>query len=280
MTIDKRILPLRDLPPGRLEARREHLMAEIVRGQQRPHFVSLPRLMGTRRRIAVLAIVTLLIVIGTAVASTTSWLTGSPAPQSVVSDFGTYTPQLGFNPEPGRAVLVAEDGDISLYATTNKQGTYCLVASAPWKRPEKLADGGTCIPPRRQEHHSSQDWSARQAPPAATSRHISSLAALITRKLGRSASPIQTATRSPERSAPAASSSQQYAPSRHPAPTETGSPRSAFSGPTARDEHATRSRSPGPPPPDPVSSLRHTASPASAVLDTSRCGPFPLPVRR
>jgi hypothetical protein len=34
-----------------------------------------------------------------------------------------------------------------LYATTNKQGSYCLIASAPWKRPGKLGEGGTCIPP-------------------------------------------------------------------------------------------------------------------------------------
>lgn len=93
-----------------------------------------------------------LLVIGTAVAETTTWLrtgwlTGSSAPESVVDDFGTYAPQLGFDPEPGRAVLVAEDGEFSLYATTNKQGSYCLVASAPWKRPDTNPDGGTCIPP-------------------------------------------------------------------------------------------------------------------------------------
>ena len=63
-----------------------------------------------------------------------------------VSDFASYTPQLGFHPEAGRAVLVAEDGDVILYATTNREGTYCLVVSAPWKRPETLPDGGTCIP--------------------------------------------------------------------------------------------------------------------------------------
>lgn len=147
MSIDHAIPPLRDLPAGRLDARKEHLLAEIVRGQQRPHFFSLPRLVSPRRRVAALAIVIGLLGIGTAVAATTSWLTGSPAPKSVVSDFGLYAPQLGFNPEPGRAVLVAEDSDISLYATTNRQGSYCLVASAPWKRPSKLPDGGTCIPP-------------------------------------------------------------------------------------------------------------------------------------
>lgn len=47
------------------------------------------------------------------------WLTGQPAPSSVASDFSGYTPQLGFQPDPGNSVLVAQDGDSSLYATTN-----------------------------------------------------------------------------------------------------------------------------------------------------------------
>lgn len=96
-------------------------------------------------RFAVVAILAALLLIGTAIAATADWLTGEPAPKSVVTDFGSYAPQLGFDPEPGRAVLVAEDDDITLYATTNKQGSYCLITSAPWKRPAKLPDGGTCI---------------------------------------------------------------------------------------------------------------------------------------
>ncbi len=147
MSIDHTIPPLRDLSADRLDVRKEHLMAEIARVQQRRRLVLLPRLVRPRRRVAALTIVVGLLVIGTAVAATTGWLTGSPAPDSVVSDFGSYAPQLGFNPDSGSAVLVAEDRDISLYATTNKQGSYCLVASAPWKRPSKLPDGGTCIPP-------------------------------------------------------------------------------------------------------------------------------------
>jgi hypothetical protein len=128
-------LPLRELPRGRLATRMEHLLAEI----ERP-----PRL--SHRARVVLVVVVSLVVLGTAAAATTSWLTGRPAPQAVVSDFGSYTPQLGFHPEPGRAVLVAEDGAVRLYATTNREGTYCLVADAPWKRPEILPDGGTCVP--------------------------------------------------------------------------------------------------------------------------------------
>ena len=132
--------------PDVLERAGERRSARLIT-KRRPHFFSLARFVRPHRRLAALVIVVGLLGIATAVAATTSWLTGSPAPDSVVSDFGSYAPQLGFNPEPGNAVLVAEDSDISLYATTNKHGSYCLVASAPWKRPDKLSDGGTCIPP-------------------------------------------------------------------------------------------------------------------------------------
>jgi hypothetical protein len=68
------------------------------------------------------------------------WLSGEPAPPSVVENFESYTPQLGFQPDPGHAVLVAEDEDAGLYATTNDKGSFCLAAGAP--------DGGTCISPK------------------------------------------------------------------------------------------------------------------------------------
>lgn len=146
MSIDHAIPPLRDLPAGRLDARKEHLVAELTCLRERPSMPSMGWV-GSRRRVAVLALVLGLLAIGAAVAATTTgWLTGSPAPKSVVSDFGSYAPELGFDPEPGRAVEVAVDGDSILYATTNKQGSYCLVASAAWKRPDALPDGGTCIP--------------------------------------------------------------------------------------------------------------------------------------
>jgi hypothetical protein len=80
-----------------------------------------------------------------AYAAATEWLTGSPAPPSVRADFGTYTPQLGFHPDPGNAVLVAREGEDQLYATTNREGTYCVVASTPWKRPQTNPDGGMCV---------------------------------------------------------------------------------------------------------------------------------------
>ena len=148
MSIDLTIPPLRDLPAGRLASLKEHLIVEIRRSERRESVLLRSFRPSGRRRVAALAVALGLVVIGTAVAATTTgWLTGSPAPNEVVEDFGSYTPQLGFDPEPGNAVRVARDGDIILYATTNEQGSYCLLASAPWKRPSKLGEGGTCIPP-------------------------------------------------------------------------------------------------------------------------------------
>lgn len=68
--------------------------------------------------------------------SVSDWLGAEPAFPDIVSEFGRYTPQLGFNPERGKAVRVAEDDSVRLFATTNKQGTYCFVVST-------RADGGT-----------------------------------------------------------------------------------------------------------------------------------------
>lgn len=99
-----------------------------------------------KHRLMIAAAVSVITVLAAGAAlATNSWLAGEAAPPSVVADFGTYTPQLGFHPDPGRAVLVARDGDSSLYATTNKEGSYCIVVSAPWWRPEVEPDGGTCI---------------------------------------------------------------------------------------------------------------------------------------
>lgn len=93
------------------------------------------------------ALAAVLVVTGAAVAET-GWLVGSPAPPRVKADFGSYAPQLGFNPKPGHAVLVASDGPYQLYATTNKQGTYCVLVSAPWKRPGPKGEGGDCLSAR------------------------------------------------------------------------------------------------------------------------------------
>jgi len=131
--------------PSRLRLPRpSRLLAEITDDQRQPRRL-LSQLIAPRRRLAALAIALGLLVIGTAVAATTGWLTGSPAPPSVVADFGSYTPQLGFHPDSGSSVFVAEAGDSQLYATTNAEGSYCVVASAPWKRPNQNPDGGSCV---------------------------------------------------------------------------------------------------------------------------------------
>lgn len=140
---DYRNLPLRDLPAGRLHDRKVHLLAEI--GRERPR-LSFGRRASFRARGAILAFAVGLAVIGSAAAAT-SWLTGSPAPPVVVSDFESYAPQLGFRPNSGGAVLVAADSGALLYATTNDRGSYCLLASTSWKRPGALGDGGSCVAP-------------------------------------------------------------------------------------------------------------------------------------
>jgi hypothetical protein len=76
-------------------------------------------------------------------ATKAGWLTGEPAPPSVVSGFKQYTPQLGFHPEAGKAQFVAQDGPIKLYATTNREGGICYLVDEPWK-PANAGDGGTC----------------------------------------------------------------------------------------------------------------------------------------
>jgi hypothetical protein len=98
-----------------------------------------------RLKIAAATVAISALTAGAAVAASTL-LSGQPAPPDVVSDFGSYAPGLGFHPNPGQAVEVASDGDATLYATTNQEGSYCLILSTPWKRPGTLPDGGSCLP--------------------------------------------------------------------------------------------------------------------------------------
>lgn len=135
-------LPLREMPARRSSARHQHLLREISSTTQ-PHAFALRRALNGRRALAPL--VAALVIVGTAAAATTGWLTGSPAPTSVVNGFKSYPTQLGFHPLPGQAVLVAGSHSVSLYATLNREGGYCLTVSAPWKRPDSLSDGGTCV---------------------------------------------------------------------------------------------------------------------------------------
>jgi hypothetical protein len=95
-----------------------------------------------RARLLVLALLVLAVLavptyaIGRAVKG---WLGGDPAPRSIVDNFGSYTPQLGYQPEAGKAVRVAVDGAFALYATPNDRGSYCVATSTP--------DGGICVRP-------------------------------------------------------------------------------------------------------------------------------------
>jgi hypothetical protein len=130
------------MPANRLRARQQHLLREIGNDAKPRPFV--PRSAITRRRVLIV-LAAALVLVGTAAATTTSWLTGSPAPSSVVNGFKSYPTQLGFHPVPGQALLVADSNSVSLYATMNQEGGYCLTASAPWKRPGSLSDGGTCV---------------------------------------------------------------------------------------------------------------------------------------
>jgi hypothetical protein len=111
------------------------------------HEAAVRRARRRRRRVA-LAIVSVGIIAaagtGLAVAAT-DWIVGDPAPPAAVSDFGGYATQLGFHPKPGEAVVVASDNEVTLFATGNREGTYCIAVSAPWKRVESLPDGGTCV---------------------------------------------------------------------------------------------------------------------------------------
>jgi hypothetical protein len=100
---------------------------------------------GRRIALATLVAAASLLAVGAAVGAG-GWLRGEPASPAVTSDFAGYAPQLGFHPEPGSAVLVARDGEIALYATTNREGGYCVAVDAPWKPAATLPDGGTCLP--------------------------------------------------------------------------------------------------------------------------------------
>jgi hypothetical protein len=162
------------------------------------------RRLGTarrRRRLIVLGVVAVACA-GTSLSiAANGWLTGEPAPPPVVADFKAYTPQLGFHPEPGKAVLVAQDGAIKLYATTNREGTYCYVTDTPWKHPT-VHDGGTCIPPElptgpisagivgltNDGTHETYVVGGRVAAPARSIRFKTPSGESIERRLGRAAS--------------------------------------------------------------------------------------------
>jgi hypothetical protein len=108
---------------------------------------SAARVVGARRRrllIVVTAVAAGVLMGGLAIAATSEgWLTGEPAPPTVVEGFRQYTPQLGFHPQAGKAQFVAQDGAIKLYATANREGGICYLVDEPWK-PANAGDGGSC----------------------------------------------------------------------------------------------------------------------------------------
>jgi hypothetical protein len=109
---------------------------------------ALRRIAARRRRLRLAlvaaSIVAAAVAAGITVAAT-HWPLGEPAPPAVVNDFKSYTPQLGFNPDARGARLVARADDISLYATTTRQGTYCTAVGTPWRDGKTMGDGGSCV---------------------------------------------------------------------------------------------------------------------------------------
>ena len=105
-----------------------------------------PRRLRWQARVAlVVAVVAVSGTIAALAIAGAGWLTGTPAPPQVVTDFQNYDPQLGFHPEQGGAVLVAQDGRVGLYATTDREGTYCLALADP-EKPIGTPDSGVCLP--------------------------------------------------------------------------------------------------------------------------------------
>lgn len=135
--------PVRDSEVRRLVPQEwsDEVLSSIVREPVAPG-PARPR-PATRTRLVVVAALALALLavptyaIGRAVAD--GWLTGEPAPESVVENFDSYAPQLGFRPDSRKAVLVARDGAVNLYATPNDRGSYCVATRTP--------DGGICVAP-------------------------------------------------------------------------------------------------------------------------------------
>ena len=68
----------------------------------------------------------------------------TPAPPAVEENFSQHRPELGFDPVPGAAELVAREGEFSLYRTPSRQGTYCVTWTSA-DAPRTVGDGGSCV---------------------------------------------------------------------------------------------------------------------------------------
>lgn len=99
-----------------------------------------------RRRRALAASAALaLAVTGAALAvATRDAFRATPAPPAVEENFSLYRPELGFDPVPGAAELVARDAEFSLYRTPSRQGTYCVTWTSA-DAPRTVGDGGSCV---------------------------------------------------------------------------------------------------------------------------------------
>ena len=127
-------------------SRDDDLVRELLAPYARVQPVTLrrrPTRRWRRRFVLVAVALGLTGVIATVAVAGTGWLVGSPAPPDVKSGFGSYATQLGFNPQPGQAVLVASSGAYQLYATANTQGGLCTLVVTPW-RPASAHEGGEC----------------------------------------------------------------------------------------------------------------------------------------
>jgi hypothetical protein len=132
--------PVTDRSPTRADQISSEMVMQRILSEPVTSSNARPFLTPRRRLIAIaLAIAALVAPPSYAIGRTVvAWVLGDPAPAEVVTDFGKHTPQLGFNPDPGEAVLVARDADLRLYVTTNRQGTYCFIVNT-------RLDGGSCV---------------------------------------------------------------------------------------------------------------------------------------
>ena len=116
-----------------IAAREEVLRRALAADPERPR-------QRNRRRSYIVAVAVVLVSVPSyaIAAGVAERFRAQPAPPSVVDEFETYTPQLGFNPRPDAASLVARDRGVALYVTPNAQGTWCYIVST-------RNDGGTCV---------------------------------------------------------------------------------------------------------------------------------------
>jgi hypothetical protein len=163
--------PLRDLPPGRLEARRQHLLSEIAREPERSR-LSLPAVPLRQRRrswrpaSALAVAVAALAGAGVAIAAGFGVFEGTPAPPDVSTSFTQLNkmadaavqqgialkwPHVDASKAHGVIEVQTPDGPEDLWAAPNDRGGDCYFID--WANDPPLQDGtkygfgGGCNPP-------------------------------------------------------------------------------------------------------------------------------------